>query len=107
MVSKASDDLPEPLSPVMTTNLSRGMERLRFFRLCWRAPPILMNSLAMTLNFAIRASLHHNLNGAKCQARDDFLAGWKIAGNSLAAKPPVNLKVGFVHRQDLGARMKF
>jgi hypothetical protein len=33
MVSKARDDLPEPLNPVMTTNLSRGMERLRFFQI--------------------------------------------------------------------------
>src|ERR1700677_1820309 len=56
MVSKAKEDLPEPLKPVMTTNLSRGMERLRFLRLCWRAPPILMNSLAMSLDSAIRAS---------------------------------------------------
>src|SRR5208283_1404768 len=54
MVSKASDDLPEPLNPVITTNLSRGMERLRFFKLCWRAPPILMNFPVMTQNFAMR-----------------------------------------------------
>src|SRR5215510_14135438 len=45
MVSKASDDFPEPLKPVITTSLSRGMESVRFLRLCSRAPPILMNSL--------------------------------------------------------------
>src|SRR5437879_13873074 len=38
MVSKASDDLPEPESPVKTTSLSRGMVRSTSFRLCSRAP---------------------------------------------------------------------
>src|SRR3954471_24220819 len=46
MVSNASDDFPEPLKPVITTSLSRGIESVRFFRLCSRAPPILMKSLA-------------------------------------------------------------
>src|SRR5262245_29646834 len=45
MVSKASDDFPEPLKPVITTSLSRGMFSVRFFRLCSRAPPILMKPL--------------------------------------------------------------
>src|SRR4051812_848193 len=38
MVSKASDDLPEPERPVMTTSLSRGMSTSTFLRLCTRAP---------------------------------------------------------------------
>src|SRR6476646_3015880 len=38
MVSKASDDLPEPERPVNTTSLSRGMARSTFLRLCSRAP---------------------------------------------------------------------
>src|SRR5437879_3226858 len=33
MVSKASEDLPDPLKPVMTTSLSRGILKVRFFRL--------------------------------------------------------------------------
>ena len=37
-VSKASDDLPEPETPVITINLSRGIFRLTFFRLLTRAP---------------------------------------------------------------------
>src|SRR5271170_7379483 len=65
MVSKASDDLPEPLNPVITTNLSRGMERLRFFKLCWRAPPILMNFPVMRQNFAIRPFGNPTPNPAK------------------------------------------
>src|SRR5262245_31779428 len=38
MVSNASDDLPEPDRPVKTTSLSRGMATSMFFRLCSRAP---------------------------------------------------------------------
>src|SRR5271167_290345 len=38
MVSKASEDLPEPESPVNTTSLSRGIARSTFLRLCSRAP---------------------------------------------------------------------
>src|SRR3954462_342506 len=38
MVSKASDDLPDPLRPVMTTSLSRGRSTSMFFKLCSRAP---------------------------------------------------------------------
>src|SRR5207245_6946306 len=47
IVSKASDDLPEPLRPVSTTSLSRGMFSVRFLRLCSRAPPIRMSSFAI------------------------------------------------------------
>jgi hypothetical protein len=38
MVSKASEDLPEPDRPVMTTSLSRGISTSMFLRLCSRAP---------------------------------------------------------------------
>src|SRR5918998_4339843 len=38
MVSKASEDLPLPESPVTTTMTSRGSETVMFFRLCSRAP---------------------------------------------------------------------
>src|SRR6266545_4582112 len=38
MVSKASEDLPEPERPVNTTSLSRGISRSTFLRLCSRAP---------------------------------------------------------------------
>src|SRR6516164_6708428 len=38
MVSKASEDLPEPARPVKTTSLSRGMATSMFLRLCSRAP---------------------------------------------------------------------
>src|ERR1700694_1631750 len=38
MVSNASDDFPEPDSPVKTTSLSRGISTSMFLRLCSRAP---------------------------------------------------------------------
>src|SRR5690606_12187092 len=42
-MSKASVDLPEPLTPEMTLNWPRGMSTLRFLRLC---------SLALTMRIA-------------------------------------------------------
>src|SRR5678815_4795715 len=38
MVSKASDDFPDPDRPVMTVRLSRGMSTDTPFKLCSRAP---------------------------------------------------------------------
>ena len=40
MVSKASEDLPEPDRPVNTTSWSRGISTSTFLRLCSRAPRI-------------------------------------------------------------------
>src|SRR6476660_9888389 len=49
MVSKARDDLPEPLSPVITVNVLRGISTEMFFRLCWRAPRTVMLLIAMDI----------------------------------------------------------
>src|SRR5258706_14957293 len=46
MVSKASDDLPEPDRPVKTTSRSRGISRSTFLRLCSRAPRIVIARIA-------------------------------------------------------------
>src|SRR5664279_5358578 len=46
MVSKASEDLPEPDSPVNTTSLSRGISTSTFLRLCSRAPRIVIARVA-------------------------------------------------------------
>src|ERR1700722_17068870 len=43
MVSKASEDLPEPDRPVITTRLSRGIATSMFLRLCSRAPRTTMD----------------------------------------------------------------
>src|SRR3546814_16112070 len=47
MVSKASDDLPEPDRPVITISRSRGRSRSMFFRLWVRAPRMRMGSIAL------------------------------------------------------------
>src|SRR5438477_6765809 len=43
MVSKASDDLPEPLGPVTTVNFPSGRSTSTPLRLFWRAPRISMH----------------------------------------------------------------
>src|ERR687886_2766790 len=40
MVSKASEDFPDPDNPVTTTRASRGMASVMSLRLCSRAPEI-------------------------------------------------------------------
>src|SRR3990172_1566122 len=47
MVSKASEDLPEPEIPEMTTNWSRGISTVRFLRLWARAPTTTIFSWGM------------------------------------------------------------
>src|SRR3712207_2175025 len=42
MVSKASEDLPDPDRPVMTTSESRGSSTVTSLRLCSRAPETTM-----------------------------------------------------------------
>src|SRR5688500_3054402 len=42
MVSKASEDLPDPDSPVITVSVSRGMSTSTPLRLCSRAPRTLI-----------------------------------------------------------------
>ena len=43
-MSNANDDFPEPDSPVITTNLSLGISRFIFFKLCSFAPFIIILS---------------------------------------------------------------
>src|SRR5712691_4375234 len=53
MVSKARDDLPEPERPVNTISRSRGIDRVTFFRLCSRAPRIVIWSVGIrTLSYS-------------------------------------------------------
>src|SRR4029450_2792325 len=56
MVSNASDDLPEPDSPVITTSWSRGISRSTFLRLCSRAPRMTIRSLAMAVYYTAATS---------------------------------------------------
>src|SRR5712691_1292957 len=53
IVSKASEDLPDPDKPVNTTSLSRGIDSVTFFRLCSRAPRIVIWSVGIrTLGYS-------------------------------------------------------
>src|SRR2546426_847976 len=49
MVSKASDDFPEPDSPVTTVRALRGISTVMFLRLCSRAPRTISASLDIDL----------------------------------------------------------
>src|SRR5437870_5482091 len=83
MVSKASDDLPEPLRPVTTTRLSRGISSEMFLRLWTRAPCTAMVVRAAVLGVSLPRtrllfgifSFCFNLPGADqvCQSRQGFV----------------------------------
>src|ERR1039458_558673 len=66
MVSKASEDLPDPLSPVMTVRVLRGISTSMFFRLCWRAPCTVMRSSIEKVREVQAAS---SLSRALCRFR--------------------------------------
>ena len=58
MVSKASDDFPLPLIPVITTNLFLGIEISIFLRLCALAPiTSIFSSLERIVFFLLTAQL--------------------------------------------------
>src|SRR5208337_2235535 len=69
MVSKASDDLPEPLRPVMTVSVLRGISTLMFFRLCWRAPRTLMLVRPMGSSDAVWCSRNSARGNAQFYSR--------------------------------------
>src|SRR5215471_6157694 len=70
MVSKASDDLPEPESPVITTSWSRGISRSMFLRLCSRAPLTTMRSLAMATHYTARLGRRGPSPATPCGSHD-------------------------------------
>ena len=53
MVSKASDDFPDPDSPVNTTSLSRGISSDIFLRLFTRAPRTTIRFDAIAFSFSL------------------------------------------------------
>src|SRR5215467_8479123 len=60
MVSKASDDFPDPLRPVMTVKAFLGISTEMFFRLCWRAPRTVILLMAMDLEVDPEIWSRHN-----------------------------------------------
>src|SRR5699024_4819863 len=75
-------DLPDPDSPVMTMNLSRGRVRLTFFRLCSRAP------LMTILSFA---KVFSSFSLCLCVVLAAFGLGVRVGGGVLAPAQPVDL----------------
>src|SRR5271170_2421558 len=61
MVSNASEDFPEPLKPVITVKVLRGISTSIFFKLCCRAPCTVMRLIIA------RGKLH-------------FSSAWLVAG---------------------------
>src|SRR6187431_986531 len=55
-VSNASDDFPDPLTPVTTMSLSRGISTSTFFRLFSRAPRI---SIVVRIGVASSTDVEH------------------------------------------------
>ena len=53
MVSNAKLDLPEPESPVITTNLSRGIRNETFCNVCSRAPLITISRSMYSQSFVV------------------------------------------------------
>src|SRR5699024_10915344 len=82
MVSNARLDLPDPDSPVITMNFSRGRVRLTFFRLCSRAP------LMTILSFA---KMFSSLSLCLCMACAALGLGVRVHGGVLAPAQPVDL----------------
>ena len=54
MVSKASEDLPEPETPETTVSFPWGMAQSMFFRLWVRAPRMMISSLKAWFPMVVR-----------------------------------------------------
>src|ERR1035441_8058258 len=72
MVSNASDDLPDPDTPVITVNFSWGMESEMFLRLWTRAPWILIKSSTGILIIRLR-SFAPSRRAPRCHSRTRVL----------------------------------
>src|SRR3954469_11651130 len=77
MVSNASDDLPEPESPVMTTSESRGSSTVTSLRLCSRAPETTMEFWREDIRplSSLRAARTEKANGCSLGARNSHRGG--------------------------------
>src|SRR6184192_2021445 len=86
MVSNASEDFPEPLKPVITTSLSRGIFSVRFLRLCSRAPPILMNSLLTDPKFWHYTIGKFTRDLCRSKAKKETGPAWKVENSQQAIR---------------------
>src|SRR5215510_9409368 len=103
MVSKASEDLPEPERPVNTTSRSRGIATSIFLRLCSRAPRIVIwraSRTALLERSAIgSAALRNGGSGqshppARQKDAGPFgLAGWNVVRTTTLCQPRPGIAV--------------
>lgn len=84
MVSNASEDFPEPESPVKTMSFSLGSSTVRFFRLCSRAPLMSIESVdkfspgRLSYHTVIRTEGEHLFAGSESESGGR--AHWRFAG---------------------------
>ena len=64
IVSNANEDLPLPLSPVITVRLLRGISTSISFKLCTRAPYTLINSLSSIIYLCFQLLLAGKFNAS-------------------------------------------
>src|SRR5258705_1582280 len=94
MVSKASEDLPEPESPVTTVRVLRGMLTSRLRRLCWRAPRTVMCVMPMEVVWRCSAkSLEYGIVLGKRYGR----VSAEIPGGQLQCGKDVSERVIGIH----------
>src|SRR5215471_10983958 len=98
MVSNASDDLPDPLSPVITVRVLRGISTEMFLRLCWRAPRTVILLMAMESdNLSLKPAEH--LPGTQIQPHRRVQGGQRatllsyLSCHSLIGSIPAKLGV--------------
>src|ERR1700722_1135355 len=110
MVSKASEDLPEPDRPVNTTSLSRGISTSMFLRLCSRAPRIVIARVAgpACWRFALRTSSISAFPGALIAPRfgghSDPMISPEHRKNAIEFPVPAANHQRFVAKAVAGAR---
>src|SRR5688572_25787218 len=91
MVSNASEDLPEPDSPVTTTRASRGRSTSTFLRLCTRAPRTAIQSWDIGVDFVLRPKRPYYR--ALARERRPFSAGLRPA-HGADEQPPAKPLIG-------------
>src|ERR1041384_2456220 len=97
MVSNASDDLPEPESPVMTVSRFRGIATEMFLRLCSRAPRTRRNSSDISPG-TYRSARRHS------SRRAPVLGIGRRSGGRLRPRPATFLSLPASYRSNLEER---
>src|SRR5690348_15845115 len=107
MVSKASEDLPEPDGPVTTVMARRGISRSNPLRLCWSAPRTVMCDFMSSSRASGERSIGAQ-EGDRADAREDETpereSGIDASGEQVA-EPAADERADLArtHREELTA----